>query len=215
MIELLVVIAIIAILAAILFPVFARAREKARQTSCLSNVKEIVLGTLMYAGDFDERFPRLYWRDHGDNVSISMMINPYLKNDQIWNCPSASLDSHVGFLALRSYGWNRAMNWGKLASVKRPAEILMWADCTMDSWGPGRHYRPTDGYNAEIAETPMKWNSWWKVEDHGGNRPGFNFCARHNMTGNVGFVDGHAKAMSYSTLYNNRNNHPYFDWDHD
>jgi prepilin-type N-terminal cleavage/methylation domain-containing protein len=83
LIELLVVIAIIAILAAILFPVFARAREKARQTSCLSNVKEIVLGTLMYVGDFDEKFPRLYWRAHGDDVSISMMINPYLKNDQM------------------------------------------------------------------------------------------------------------------------------------
>ena len=55
LIELLVVIAIIAILAAILFPVFAKAREKARQTSCLSNVKQIALGMLMYAQDYDER----------------------------------------------------------------------------------------------------------------------------------------------------------------
>jgi prepilin-type processing-associated H-X9-DG protein len=86
----------------------------------------------------------------------------------------------------------------------------MWADCTMDSWGPGRLYRPTDGYNAEIAETPLNHNSRWDTGTLG--RPGFNFCARHNMVGNVGFVDGHAKAMSYSTLYNNRNNHPYFDW---
>jgi prepilin-type N-terminal cleavage/methylation domain-containing protein len=57
LIELLVVIAIIAILAAILFPVFARAREKARQTSCLSNVKQLTLGILMYAQDYDERLP--------------------------------------------------------------------------------------------------------------------------------------------------------------
>jgi prepilin-type N-terminal cleavage/methylation domain-containing protein len=58
LIELLVVIAIIAILAAILFPVFARAREKARQTSCLSNVKQLSLGMLMYTQDYDERLPR-------------------------------------------------------------------------------------------------------------------------------------------------------------
>ena len=57
LIELLVVIAIIAILAAILFPVFARAREKARQSSCLSNVKQLTLGILMYADDYDEKFP--------------------------------------------------------------------------------------------------------------------------------------------------------------
>ena len=62
LIELLVVIAIIAILAAILFPVFAQAREKARQTSCLSNMKQVGLGLLMYAQDYDENYPRAdYW----------------------------------------------------------------------------------------------------------------------------------------------------------
>jgi len=59
LIELLVVIAIIAILAAILFPVFAQAREKARQASCLSNIKQIALGTMMYIQDNDEAFPRM------------------------------------------------------------------------------------------------------------------------------------------------------------
>ena len=65
LIELLVVIAIIAILAAILFPVFARAREKARQSSCLSNVKQIGLGMMMYVQDYDERFPTLYYTPPG------------------------------------------------------------------------------------------------------------------------------------------------------
>src|SRR3990172_6305038 len=60
LIELLVVIAIIAILAAILFPVFAKAREKARQTSCLSNVKQMMLGVLSYAQDYDERLPMMW-----------------------------------------------------------------------------------------------------------------------------------------------------------
>jgi len=65
LIELLVVIAIIAILAAILFPVFARAREKARQTSCLSNVKQIVLAALMYCQDYDETIA-IGWEDGGE-----------------------------------------------------------------------------------------------------------------------------------------------------
>jgi prepilin-type N-terminal cleavage/methylation domain-containing protein len=101
LIELLVVIAIIAILAAILFPVFARAREKARQTSCLANMKQCALGILMYAQDYDETFPRtpdvsqhlvdpkaalnkqgwLYW---------AQMIQPYVKNQQMFACPSDS-----------------------------------------------------------------------------------------------------------------------------
>ena len=60
LIELLVVIAIIAILAAILFPVFARARESARRTSCISNLKQLALGTMMYAQDYDETYPMSY-----------------------------------------------------------------------------------------------------------------------------------------------------------
>jgi prepilin-type N-terminal cleavage/methylation domain-containing protein/prepilin-type processing-associated H-X9-DG protein len=101
LIELLVVIAIIAILAAILMPVFARAREKARQTSCLSNMKQIALGVMMYTQDYDENYPidasscgsgsgRLQacskwnpnWRPEAQTA-------PYVKNDQIFGCPSA------------------------------------------------------------------------------------------------------------------------------
>ncbi len=213
LIELLVVIAIIAILAAILFPVFARAREKARQTTCLSNIKEIGLALKMYVGDYDEVFPELYHSSESPRTGLIQWLIPYMKSQQIWDCPSASHNSSLtNYLGMRSYAWNRVLNFRKLAVVKRSAEIVMFAEATMDSWGPGRLYRPTDGYNAEIAETPLKWNSWWKVEDHGGNRPGFNFCARHNMVGNVVFVDGHAKAMSYSTLYSGGSNHPYFDY---
>lgn len=93
LIELLVVIAIIAILAAILFPVFARARENARRTSCLSNLKQIGLGALQYAQDYDETTigtelgdktvssPEYFWAE---------MIAPYTKNEQILSCPSES-----------------------------------------------------------------------------------------------------------------------------
>jgi prepilin-type N-terminal cleavage/methylation domain-containing protein/prepilin-type processing-associated H-X9-DG protein len=84
LIELLVVIAIIAILAAILFPVFARAREKARQSSCLSNCKQIGLAAQMYAQDYDERMGIYDWQA----TRMFLVMEPYMKNEQIWICPS-------------------------------------------------------------------------------------------------------------------------------
>src|SRR5438552_10933255 len=115
LIELLVVIAIIAILAAILFPVFAQAREKARQTSCLSNLKQVGLGFIMYTQDYDEQFPagcanvpqqpgwtytRLHivppqWSSQQNHPRVvasyhifSWTLQPYIKNSQIYACPS-------------------------------------------------------------------------------------------------------------------------------
>ncbi len=92
LIELLVVIAIIAILAAILFPVFAQAREKARQTACLNNLKQIGTGTVMYAQDYDENLPYPYWlpdwdRWCEDGHTWRQRILPYTKNNQIYVCP--------------------------------------------------------------------------------------------------------------------------------
>ena len=93
LIELLVVIAIIAILAAILFPVFAQAREKARSISCLSNQKQLGLGLTMYAQDYDETFPIGGWNDTAASPSRYGRwyadIAPYIKNTQIRNCPSS------------------------------------------------------------------------------------------------------------------------------
>src|SRR5579864_5186176 len=97
LIELLVVIAIIAILAAILFPVFAQAREKARQTSCLSNMKQLGLGLTMYVQDYDELMPYALAGVAPINgggqgvIGIDDQILAYIKNDQIWACPSDSL----------------------------------------------------------------------------------------------------------------------------
>ena len=183
LIELLVVIAIIAILAAILFPVFARAREKARQTSCLANVKQITLGALMYVQDYDERCPMhvtatnasptwVYWPE---------VLQPYLKNAQILVCPSDqspySLSSFSGTI-LTSYGYNwnnlgsgnASTPWGRaVGAVSKPAETLMFVDSV-----------------SYVA-------SWWDAS----YRPE----ARHNEGVNVGFVDGHAKWFKRSLLY--------------
>jgi len=91
LIELLVVIAIIAILAAILFPVFATAREKARQTACLSNLKQIGIGYVQYCQDYDEATPAcVYNAGGGNNVMITLgsLLDPYIKSAQTWRCPS-------------------------------------------------------------------------------------------------------------------------------
>jgi len=88
LIELLVVIAIIAILAAILFPVFARARENARRSSCQSNLKQIGLGILQYTQDYDERMPRALVTIGGTDYSWSTVVQPYVKSAQLFACPS-------------------------------------------------------------------------------------------------------------------------------
>ena len=92
LIELLVVIAIIAILAAILFPVFAQAREKARGISCLSNMKQIGTGTMLYVQDYDETFPmNFYMGQNGPAPCVSVVwvnLMPYIKNAQVYQCPS-------------------------------------------------------------------------------------------------------------------------------
>jgi len=93
LIELLVVIAIIAILAAILFPVFAKAREKARQASCASNLKQMALGAIMYAGDYDQTWiplnsPDLAAGGTTGGHTWQVGIQPYMKSYQLQNCPS-------------------------------------------------------------------------------------------------------------------------------
>src|ERR1700738_1075050 len=95
LIELLVVIAIIAILAAILFPVFAQAREKARSISCLSNMKQLGTAVTMYTQDYDETYPigcpNTWWFDLWGNT-----MQPYVKNVQIFRCPSDPNERQAG-----------------------------------------------------------------------------------------------------------------------
>jgi prepilin-type N-terminal cleavage/methylation domain-containing protein/prepilin-type processing-associated H-X9-DG protein len=174
LIELLVVIAIIAILAAILFPVFAKAREKARQTSCLSNEKQICLAILMYVQDYDEMMPApVDWGAY--NSPMPWLLYPYVKNWQLFHCPDASGAATDGTCAyffngcLFQQGYQAA-----LAQIGRPAELVMLSEYGVNGGAYLRPWNPGAGV----------WQEWY--HSTWGN-------AIHNEGMNCGFVDGHAK----------------------
>jgi prepilin-type N-terminal cleavage/methylation domain-containing protein/prepilin-type processing-associated H-X9-DG protein len=162
LIELLVVIAIIAILAAIIFPVFAKAREKARQASCLSNEKQIGLAIAQYIQDYDETFPRNYQYDgNGSRAFWQILVNPYVKNGVetpswspagvatggVWTCPSAGGKGNTMSLVYAAHeniivDENPDPTPGEpdsraLASIKRPADVLLVGEpnLVLAGWG--------------------------------------------------------------------------------
>jgi prepilin-type N-terminal cleavage/methylation domain-containing protein/prepilin-type processing-associated H-X9-DG protein len=110
LVELLVVIAIIAILAAILFPVFSQAREKARQTSCLSNERQLGIAVLMYVTDYDEQFPQGLELVTGQPVwpgeGWAGQCQPYIKNTDLFHCPSDTQPAMGSHNFTESYGYN-------------------------------------------------------------------------------------------------------------
>jgi prepilin-type N-terminal cleavage/methylation domain-containing protein/prepilin-type processing-associated H-X9-DG protein len=181
LIELLVVIAIIAILAAILFPVFAQAREKARQTSCISNTRQMGAATMLYIQDYDERFPPQFGPSPEQDWPV--MLDPYVKNAQIYECPSGQAawnHMNIGGVWL-TYGYNCwYLGCRNQASVQDTVGTILIADSTGDNRiGPDEAVREA-------------------------RRPGVGctnqIVARHSDMLNAAFVDGHAKALSWQTL---------------
>lgn len=211
LIELLVVIAIIAILAAILFPVFAAARERARAAACASNVNQLGIAMIMYAQDnhgflvrYENKHPmpnRLMWFD---------LIDSYLKAGQIYKCPSlddvTSHDPSVpqgnrinGFgmnvnLARSGdpsagYSWSNGRAALKMDSIPRPSSTLLlcdsqYKDPTTGAW---------DGFPQVTSPNKTSFGAYSSPADG-------NIASRHNGHPDVLFADGHVRSMSKSLL---------------
>ena len=215
LIELLVVIAIIAILAAILFPVFAQAREKARAASCLSNTKQISLAFAMYNQDYDEGFPNTVSErqaptgtpdtsDARAPFSYRKLLQPYIKSDQIFKCPSAppyaalgpgnwfptDYGCHLNEAYITPASNNHAKDYAgtgtidltdfgfnqatPLAAIGFPANFVLCADA-------GR----SDGTPSRGGLYPQPWAFDVPTQAR--------FLARHSGGGNLAYSDGHSK----------------------
>lgn len=219
LIELLVVIAIIAILAAILFPVFAKAREKARQISCLSNLQQLGLATMQYIQDNDEMFPAEYRlgsvpyspADGQTQPNWFAAIYPYTKSVAVNICPSAQktpagqTNKPPTANSSTSYSYNGMLGTcvdyafpaaapppvAAIGGIARPSELMMFED-TGQTWS---NSQPFPRYSASIWRDPV--HTGLVTQSLQLHTNGMNMC----------FVDGHAKwitasAVMVGTVYN-------------
>lgn len=192
LIELLVVIAIIAILAAILFPVFAKAREKARQTSCLSNTKQLGTALEMYKQDYDQTYCGAYvyrgaWGDASQLYWFPATLEPYTKNKQVAICPSGSTvesfaspntwDTPNGIKF--SYGYSDLVGWAAESSVTQPANTIVLFEA--DSTRSGGKYGMMEVWD------------WSQIDPSYSIGQATAMGYRHNDGFNLVFCDGHAK----------------------
>ncbi|HEY3331218.1 MAG TPA: DUF1559 domain-containing protein [Capsulimonadaceae bacterium] len=183
LIELLVVIAIIAILAAILFPVFAKAREKARQSACQSNMRQIGIGILSYAQDYDEKFPcDSPTSGSAPTGNWTAEVNIYTKSGQIFRCPNDA-GAFSTPIVNYSYGYNGNLAGVNSAKFASPAILVLCyedgskasgnpADLANDVGGP-------HGFDPAVATTSSAYFNPSSVGTVGGCAPAVN-TTRHD-----------------------------------
>jgi len=224
LIELLVVIAIIAILAAILFPVFAQAKASAKAVTCLSNTKQMTLGVIQYTTDNDDICPLTEWMDpvagtwSGASVTTptsvfgyterrndywSNSVLPYIKNLQIYNCPSAwkSRSDVFGVTIDQAFGYtysltfNGYLNQWPMTTTNMPASTFFFSE------GLGIGTMPRYANDFPLLISPSGWEGMFIADDKGVHcaEPyvyGFNVDVSwwvHAQGTNYSFLDGHAK----------------------
>jgi prepilin-type N-terminal cleavage/methylation domain-containing protein/prepilin-type processing-associated H-X9-DG protein len=209
LIELLVVIAIIAILASILFPVFARARENARRSSCMSNLKQIGLGLMQYTQDYDENMVLVY-QNGTCSPSWGEQVQPYMKSKQVFRCPAKPASTLVScsnpnarvfndyvangtrygpIAANTGFGYDRPMDMANVVDgTVRPTTIASIAEVSRSI--VVAEYKGTGNY-ANINSTSSA-NGMFDLSNHLG-------------TSNYLFVDGHVKSMKPTATINGGN----------
>ena len=223
LIELLVVIAIIAILAAILFPVFARARENARRSSCQSNLKQIGLGALQYQQDYDEKFTPLYVAGASgveQRYFFAQIIQPYLKSEQIFQCPSDSNTAPSTYWqtynSVPSIHCSYVMNFGLgvfvNATIAGPGVTRYDGAAISAVESPATTvYMSDGGTKPDTAATtdPLTWADkplasmlWVATNPSVQNNAHWGApSVRHLETANVLYADGHVKSQRMSNFY--------------
>ena len=194
LIELLVVIAIIAILAAILFPVFAAAREKARQIACINNLNQMGKATMQYLSDNDDNFPPFYGKNRSTGMGFSESIMPYLKSEALFYCPSDYVPRDDPKQKPRSYtmngdwyspdcrgvsGWQGGFN---VSDIQNTSGTLLY----LDRWAP-TNYLYGMSYCVSATEMHLRKNpGHFGLNDH---LKGTNAC----------FCDGHGRWIRKTT----------------
>lgn len=204
LIELLVVIAIISILAAILFPVFSRARENGRRANCQSNLKQLAMGVIQYSQDNDEHIAQ---RSTGGATGIiwTGQIYPFVKSTQVFLCPSdirrpTNTQLSLIIAGTTATGVNYGMSWtldsiagAHMAAVKKPAETIMLADSDNLCYVKPAAADPFTGAEDRTNWPGLHFTSAAAAAPNGST--GAPVIYRHLEMANFAFMDGHVKAL--------------------
>lgn len=175
LIELLVVVAILAILAGILLPVFAQARENSRRISCISNLKQIATAMQMYMQDNDQNYPPVLTNDDGTN-GWSWELQGIAKSEELFQCPSEPNDALKGFT---DYWMNSKLLGLQEAKVNFPTVTILFGDGDGNAAG---YVKPS---------TDIDYGNW---------EPNADYAMRHLGGANYAFADGHAKWLKPNSI---------------